>query len=365
MTVADRARALRPVPHAAEVTGPRTLLIRRGGWLSMRVRARTVVVVAVLVVVAVVAAVLALGVGEYRVDPATVLAVLTGQNTGFDSVVVLEWRMPRILLALVLGAVLGMSGAIFQALTRNPLGSPDIIGFGIGAYTGALVALAAFGGGYYVMAGGAIVGGMIAAVAVYALAYRSGVAGFRLIVVGIAVSAVLNSVNQWIVIKIDLKQAITASVWSQGTLSGVEWTQLVPVAVCSAVAIVAVGALGSQLAVLQMGDDAAGALGVRVERVRLAYLVVGVVLVAVATAAAGPISFVALAAPQLARRLSGSAGVGLVGSAAMGAVLLLVSDLVAQTVLAPTQLPVGAVTVCVGGLYLVYLLITQVRKGRG
>nr|WP_253647954.1 iron chelate uptake ABC transporter family permease subunit [Williamsia deligens] len=331
----------------------------------MRVRSRTVVVVAVLGVLAVVSAVFALGVGEYRVDPATVVSVLTGQNTGFDSVVVLEWRMPRILLALVIGAVLGISGAIFQALTRNPLGSPDIIGFGIGAYTGALIALAAFGGGYYLMAGGAIVGGLVAAVAVYALAYRSGVAGFRLIVVGIAVSAVLNSINQWIVIKIDLKQAITASVWSQGTLSGVEWAQLVPVAVCSAVAIAAVCALGRQLGVLQMGDDAAGALGVRVERVRLAYLVVGVVLVAVATAAAGPISFVALAAPQLARRLSGAAGVGLVGSAAMGAVLLLVSDLVAQTVFAPTQLPVGAVTVCVGGVYLVYLLVTQVRKGRG
>ena len=343
----------------------RSLVLRRGAAFSMRIRVRSVVVVAVLVVVAVVAAVVALGVGEYRVDPATVVAVLTGQDTGFDSVVVLEWRMPRILMALVLGAVLGISGAIFQALTRNPLGSPDIIGFGIGAYTGALVALAAFGGGYYLTAGGAIVGGMIAAVAVYALAYRSGVAGFRLIVVGIAVSAILNSVNQWIVITIDLKQAITASVWSQGTLSGIEWAQLVPVLFCCAAAIVAVCALGSQLSVLQMGDDAAGALGVRVERARLQYLVVGVVLVAVATAAVGPISFVALAAPQLARRLSGAAGVGLVASAAMGAVLLLVSDLAAQTVLAPTQLPVGAVTVCVGGLYLVWLLIAQVRKGRG
>jgi iron complex transport system permease protein len=342
----------------------RSLVVRYGDAVSLRVRARTVVVVAVLVVIASVTAVFAVGVGEYRVDPATVLAVLTGRESGFDSVVVLEWRMPRILLALILGAVLGISGAIFQALTRNPLGSPDIIGFGIGSCTGALVAIAAFGGGYYLMAGGAIVGGMVAAVAVYALAYRSGIAGFRLVVVGIAVSAVLNSVNQWIVITIDLKQAITASVWSQGTLSGVEWAQLVPVAVCSAAALLAVCALGSQLGVLQMGDDAAGALGVRVERARLYYLVVGVVLVAVATAAAGPISFVALAAPQLARRLSGAAGVGLVASAAMGAVLLLVSDLVAQTVLAPTQLPVGAVTVCVGGLYLVWLLVTQVRRGR-
>jgi iron complex transport system permease protein len=212
------------------------------------------------------------------------------------------------------------------------------------------------------MAAGALVGGLLTAVVVYALSYRNGLAGFRLIVVGIAVSAVVNSVNQWIVIKIDFHTAVTASVWNQGALSGQSWTQVLPMAVCLAVTAVVLVLLGPQLPVLQMGDDAAGALGVRPERARLAYLVVGVGLVALGCAAAGPISFVALAAPQIARRLTASPGVGLAPSAAMGAVLLLISDVIAQQLFSTTELPVGAVTVSLGGMYLVYLLIARARQ---
>ena len=205
-------------------------------------------------------------------------------------------------------------------------------------------------------------GGLLTAVVVYALSYRNGLAGFRLIVVGIAVCAVVNSVNQWIVIKIDFHTAVTASVWNQGTLSGQSWTQVLPMTVCLAVAAVVLVILGPQLPVLQMGDDAAGALGVRPERARLAYLVVGVGLVALGCAAAGPISFVALAAPQIARRLVASPGVGLVPSAAMGAVLLLISDVIAQQLFSAIELPVGAVTVSLGGIYLVWLLIAHPRR---
>ena len=344
--------------------GTRQFVLRRGPWLSLRASWRTITVLSVLGVGAVVLAVFALGVGEYPVSPAGVVEVLTGQNHSFDEVVVLDYRMPRILLALVIGAALGISGAIFQALTRNPLGSPDVIGFEIGAYTGALVAIGLLGGSYYTTAAGAIIGGLITAAVVYALAYKNGVAGFRLIVVGIAVGAVLSSVNQWIIIKIKLQQAITASIWQQGSLNGLEWAQLYPVLVCVAVALIALVAIGPQLPILQMGDDAAGALGVRPERARIAYFVVGVVLVAVSTAAAGPIAFVALAAPQLARRLTGAPGVGMVSSAVMGAFLLLFSDLVAQKIVAPAQLPVGAVTVSVGGLYLISLLVLQARRTR-
>ena len=266
------------------------------------------------------------------------------------------------LMALLIGAALGVSGAIFQALTRNALGSPDIIGINSGAYTGALIVIAGIGGGYYAVAAGALIGGLVTAVVVYALSYRNGLAGYRLIVVGIAVSAVLNSVNQWIVIKLDFHVAVTASVWQQGTLNGLSWTQVLPDDGLPGRGGRDPGRLGPQLPVLQMGDDAAGALGVRPDRARLGYLVVGVGLVAVACAAAGPISFVALAAPQIARRLTASPGVGLVPSAAMGAVLLLVSDVIAQQLFRGSELPVGAVTVSLGGVYLVYLLVTQARQ---
>lgn len=341
--------------------GRRQCVIRVGG-ISARASWRAIIAVGALLAGAVVIAILALGIGKYTVAPADVLGVLLGTNTSFDRVVVLQWRMPRMLMALLIGAALGVSGAIFQALTRNALGSPDIIGINFGAYTGALIVLAGLGGGYYAVAGGALIGGLVTAVLVYALSYQNGLAGYRLIVVGIAVSAVLNSVNQWIVIKLDHHTAVTAAVWQQGTLSGLSWSQVLPMTVCLIVVTAGLLALGPQLPVLQMGDDAAGALGVHPDRARVAYLVLGVALVAVACAAAGPITFIALAAPQIARRITASPGVGLVPSAAMGALLLLVGDIIAAQLFGDNELPVGAVTVSLGGAYLVYLLVTQARR---
>jgi iron complex transport system permease protein len=342
--------------------GHRQLVIRREPLVALRASWRSVGVVTVLGAGAFVLAVFALGVGEYPVSPTEVVAILTGQDQSFASVLVLQWRMPRILLAVLIGAALGVSGAIFQALTRNPLGSPDVIGFDFGAYTGALIAIAVLGGGYYAVAVSAVVGGLATAVVVYLLSYKNGVAGFRLIIVGIAVSAILSSLCQWIILEIKLHQAVTASVWQQGSLSGLDWAQVYPVVTCLAVAVGALLIVGPNLPILQMGDDAAGSLGMNPERLRLAYFAIGVLLVAVAAATAGPISFVALAAPQLARRLTAAPGVGLISAAAMGAFLLLTSDLIALRIFAPTELPVGAVTVTVGGLYLVYLLVVQARR---
>ena len=344
-------------------TAPRRRVVVRTGTWSIRVPVRAVVVVVLLVVGAFGLVVLATGAGKYPVAPADVLGVFTGANTGFDRVVVLEWRLPRAVMAVLVGAALGMSGAIFQALTRNPLGSPDIIGLNVGAYTGALVAIVAFGGGYYPTAAGALVGGLLSSAVVFLLSLRNGsLSGFRLIIIGIAVSALLYSVNDWFVIKVDLRTAASASVWQQGDISGASWAQTVPMAVCLAVAVAVLLVLGQRLQILQLGDDAAGGLGVDTARTRIRYFLVGVALVAVAAAAAGPISFVALAAPQLGRMLTGSAGVGLAPSAAMGGFLLLASDVAAQRVLPPHQLPIGSVTVVFGGGYLIWLLLIQSRR---
>lgn len=334
----------------------------RFGPVAVRASMRAVAVVSMLLCGAAVLAVLAIGFGKYQVAPADVLGVLTGTNTSFDRVVILEWRMPRMLMALLVGAAFGLSGAIFQALTRNPLGSPDIIGINAGAYTGALAIIATSSASYYAVAGGALAGGLATAVAVYALSYRRGVAGYRLIVVGIAVSAMLNSANQWIVIKLDHHTAVTAAVWQQGSLSGMTWAQVIPMAVCLAALSTVLLGMGPRLPVLQLGDDAAAALGVHPERARAGYLVVGVGFVALACAAAGPIAFIALAAPQLARRLTAGPGVALVPAAAMGALLLLVCDVIAQRMFGDNAIPVGPVTVSLGGSYLVYLLITQTRR---
>ncbi|MEV4707057.1 iron chelate uptake ABC transporter family permease subunit [Actinoplanes sp. NPDC049316] len=342
--------------------GRRVLTVRAGGHVSGRMAVRPAIVCVVLAAAALAAAVLALGTGEFTLPPRQVLEALAGEGTRAARLVVVEWRLPRVLLALMIGAALGLAGAIFQALTRNPLGSPDVIGFNTGAYTGVLVVTVFVGNGYHLTAAGALVGGLATAAVVYVLAFKRGVQGFRLIMVGIAISAMLGSANQWFVTKADLQAAFAAALWGQGSLNGLGWAQVTPVAVALGVLCLVLIAYGPRLALLEMGEDAAAGLGVQVARVRLAYLVVGVALTAVATAAAGPVSFVALAAPQLAQRLTRTPGIALVPSAVMGAFLLMVSDWLAQRAFAPTQLPVGVVTVSVGGIYFVWLLVRQARR---
>jgi len=314
----------------------------------------------VLAVVATTAAVIGLGVGEIRISAVDVVRTLVGETSPTLETVVTQWRLPRVLLAVMFGAALGLAGAIFQSLTRNPLGSPDVIGFDAGAYTGAVTTIILAGSTSLVIPG-ALVGGIVTALLVYLLAYRSGVHGFRLIVVGIAVTAMLGSLNSYLVLKAPVEVAQMAAVWGAGSLNGLEWFEVRWGALSIAVALLVVVGAGRQLAALDLGDDAAAALGVRVERSRLALLLGGTALTATVTALAGPIAFVALAAPQVARRLTRSAGVRMVPSAAMGACLLIVADLIGQHAF-PAVVPVGLVTVVVGGLYLVWLLVRQARK---
>lgn len=299
--------------------------------------------------------------GDYGLPFSEVARALSGRGDGMAGMIVLEWRLPRALLALLLGAALGVSGAIFQSLTRNPLGSPDIIGFSAGAHTGALVVMLIFSGGYYETAVGALGGGIATAVAVYALTWRQGVDGFRLIVVGIGIAAMLSAANVWMIRKAELQVAMSAAMWAAGSLNGLGLDRLLPAALALALLMPAALMLARPLRQLELGDDAAMASGVSPERVRVCLALVGVALVALVTAAAGPIGFIALAAPQLARRLVRSAGVALVPSALMGGLLLIASDWAAQHAFG-FQLPVGVMTFNVGGLYFIWLLVSEARK---
>ena len=333
--------------------------------MSFRIDLRSALVTTVLCAIAVVVGLIALTTGSYQLTVPEVLDVLLripAGGSGPEHLVVVDWRLPRVLLALVLGACLGVSGAIFQSLTRNPLGSPDVIGFSTGAYTGAIAVIILTGGGYYATAGGALGGGILTAAAVYLLAYRRGVQGFRLIIVGIGVSAMLSSVNTWLIVNAELETAMSAAVWGAGSLNGLTWDQAAPATLLALLLGLGVAALTPRMPLLEMGDDTARGLGLGAERTRLALTVLGVALTALATAAAGPIAFVALCAPQLAKRLVGGAAAVIVPAAAMGAALLGASDLLAQRAFVETQLPVGVVTVCVGGIYLVWLLVKEARR---
>ncbi|ODT72518.1 MAG: iron ABC transporter permease [Pelagibacterium sp. SCN 63-23] len=333
-----------------------------GGALSQRVDIRAATICLLLLLLAFAVALVTLASGEFQVPFADVVRALLGQAEGRVHMVVVEWRLPRTALAILLGAALGLAGAIFQSLTRNPLGSPDIIGFDAGAYTGALVVITLLGGSYFAVAGGALLGGLLTALLVYLLAYRRGVQGFRLIIVGIGVSAMLNSLNTWMLLRAKLEVAMAAAVWGAGSLNGLGLDRLSYAGTFLLVLIPLALMMSRPMAQLELGDDAARALGVNAERNRLALLFLGVALTATVTATAGPIGFVALAAPQLARRLTLSPGISMLPSAAMGALLLVSADFLAQRTFAPTQLPVGIVTVSLGGVYFAWLLLREARR---
>ena len=331
------------------------------------ITSRPVVVGAALAAATAALVVLALGMGDYPLSPAEVLSALVGPlvsgSPDFSSTVVLEWRLPRITAAVVFGAALAVAGALFQTLTRNPLGSPDIIGFSTGAYTGVILATVVFGGAFVGTTGGAILGGLGTALLVYLLAYRKGVQGYRLIIVGIGVTAALHAVNSWILIRAETEVAMSAAIWGAGSLSLTSWSDVLPAVGIVLAALPLILASVRPMRQLELGDDVASSHGVKVEPTRLMILGVGVLLTALVTATAGPIAFVALAAPQIARRLARSTGIPLTHSALTGAFLLLGADMVAQQALAQ-PIPVGMVTVILGGAYLCFLLVSDGRRER-
>lgn len=340
------------------------LLVRRGA-LSVRVRRRVLLVAALSVVALLGLAVVGLGLGEYPVAPGQVLAALTGRaEDPLAAYFVSEVRAPRVLTALSVGAALGVAGAIFQNVTGNPLGSPDIIGFTTGAATGALVQIILVGADTRGVALGALLGGLLTAALVHALTRRHGLSGQRLVLVGLGVGAALAALNTLLVVRASLVAAQTAAQWLAGSLNAVLWPRAALTMAAVGVLLALVVPFARPLSMLVLGDDICRAAGIPLQRVRTGAVLLAVCLVSVATAATGPIAFVALAAPQIARRLAGTAAPGLVGPALTGALMVLGSDLVAQRLLAPTELAVGVVTGAVGGLYLIVLLTTEWRKAQ-
>lgn len=334
------------------------------GGLSLRLDVRAVVVGLVLLVLALAAGIALIGSGDYPLAPGEVIATLTGGGDPGARFVVQDLRLPRILVGLLVGIAFGIAGAVFQTVSRNPLGSPDVLGFAQGSSVGALIAIVYFQAGTFAVAAGAVAGGVATGVAIFLLAWKRGIHGYRFVLVGIGASAMLYAMVLYLMTKANIVEATRATTWMTGSLNGRDWNQVGPLAAVCAVLIPLLLLHGRPLRMLEMGDDAAYALGVRVDRVRIVVLLAAVVLVAAATAAAGPISFVALTAPQLARRLTRSPGPNLLPAALMGAVLLVAADWASQRLFGADQLPVGVLTGVLGGGYLLWLLAVERKAGR-
>ncbi|WP_158848205.1 FecCD family ABC transporter permease [Saccharothrix deserti] len=344
----------------------------RLGPVSGPLRWRPFVVVVVGLGLLVLAAAVSVARGDFPIPLGQVFDVLLGGGQRGQRFIVLDLRLPRALTGLFVGAALGVAGAVFQSIARNPLASPDILGVTWGAGAGA-VSVITFAGTLGAVDGtmarvgvplASLAGGLLAGLLVYGLAWRRGIEGFRLVLVGIGISAVAGNFTHYLLTVGDVTDAARVMVWITGSLNGRGWEHVVPVGLALALLIPAALVGTRLLGALQFDDDTVRGLGVRLNGARSVMLLLAVVLAAVATAAAGPVAFVALASPQIALRLAGTATPPLLGSAVVGGLLVVVSDLVARLAFGGFELPVGVVTAVLGAPYLMYLLVRSRREAR-
>lgn len=334
-------------------------VVARGRRARSR-RRRTVLGVLVLAVLAV--AVAALCVGDRSYAPSEVLRVLLGEQVPGASFNVGVLRAPRVLTGILVGLAFGAGGVVFQTMLRNPLASPDIIGVSGGSSAAAVVAITVFGVSGPALSLVAVVAGLVVAVVIYVLSWRGGVHGARLVLVGIAVGAMLDSVIAYAMTRAGVYDANEALRWLTGSLNSAFWPGVGPLTVALGVLLPVLLVLARRLPPLQLGDDAAAGLGVHPDRSRFALLLVAVAVIAVATAATGPIAFVAFLAGPIAHRLVRGTGQLVVPAALVGALLVLAADLVGQHLLVH-RFPVGVVTGVLGAPYLLWLLARTNRSG--
>lgn len=333
--------------------------------VSARISARTVSVCGMIFGLVVLAGAVNVSVGDFPIPLSEVFPAIVGQGDADSDFIVRALRLPRSLTGMLVGAAFGMSGAIFQSIARNPLAAPGIIGINAGASFAAVLVIVALDPNTIGVAAGALVGALGAAIAIYVLAYRRGISGYRLVLVGIGVTAVLGSLTSYLLTRANIYDVARATVWLTGSLNGRGWEHVGPVGAAMLVLIPATLLLGRHLRGLQLGDDTARGLGVRIEVTRGGLILTGVGLAATAVASAGPIVFVDLIAPQIARRLTGSAAGALVPAALTGALITLGADLVGRQAFGAVELPVGVVTAIVGTPFFLWLLARANRVGKG
>lgn len=332
--------------------------------LDRRTRSVSIALLAALAV----ALALAMYLGDFALAPGDIVQALVSPFTGIKTpgadFIVLNVRLPRAVLAILSGAAFALSGSIFQTLLRNPLASPDIIGISSGASAAAVFCIIVLGWGGALLSAGAVVGALAAALAIYVLAWRDGLSPFRVVLIGIAVAAIFGAVISYLFTRARIFEVQQAMGWLIGSLNAATPGKILPLALAMLVLVPAALVLSRGLAALPLGDDTAKGLGVRVEPTRLGLIVIAVILSAFATAATGPVAFVAFVSGPIARRLLATGRVGLVPSMLVGALVMTASDLIAQHAVPSTQLPVGVVTGLLGATFLIWLLVNANRTGR-
>lgn len=327
--------------------------------VSLQVERRAVLVIAVLVLLVLLAAVLGTSLGSDVISPLEVLRTILGLNAGEYDFVVLTLRLPRVLLSLLVGAALGMSGAILQGVIRNPLASPDVIGITGGAAAVAVGFVTLLGGAVSIklLPAFAVAGALVTSMVIYALAWKAGVAPIRLVLIGVGISAITSAGTTFMLIISPFYTAGQAYIWLTGSVYGASWTDVYTIIPVILLVVPLALWLARSLNAQEFGDDLATGLGVTVERHRFALLLCSVLLAGFAVAVAGTLGFAGLIAPHIARKLAGRMFGGLLlVSALTGALLVFGADLVGRTAFLPLDVPAGVFTAGIGAPFFLYLL---------
>ncbi len=334
--------------------------VRLGKRVSFRLDRRALPVLLVLLFLLLAVAVLSVSYGEYKIAPLDVVRATLGLETGNDDypLVVRLFRLPRIVLAALVGAALAVSGAVLQGITHNPLADPGILGISSGAALAAVSLLIYFTAAPALLLPWAAFGGaLLTAALIYLLAWRGGSSPLRLILIGIGFAAAAQALTTLLVVFGDISDVQRAFVWLSGSVYGRGWADVRVLALWLAVLLPLTFLSARQLNTLSLGDESATGLGVGLERTRAFLSLLSVALAAGAVAAAGTVGFVGLVAPHITRRLVGPGHEGLLPASALtGALLVVTADLIGRTVIAPSQLPAGLVTAVIGAPYFMYLL---------
>ncbi|NJM72081.1 MAG: iron ABC transporter permease [Scytonema sp. RU_4_4] len=341
-------------------------LVIRSQAISFRIDRRVPVMLLCLAVVIVVAMVMNLGRGEYPISPWDIVKTVLGFDTGNPdhSFVIHNLRLPRTLVAFMVGVALSISGTIFQGLTRNPLADPGIIGINAGASLAAVTVIVLFPSApIYTLPLSAFAGALLMAVLIYLLAWNKGSSPILLILMGIGLSAIASAITSLMITFGNIYDVSNALVWLAGSVYGRTSEQVFSFLPWLVIFVPMALTLARHLNALNLGDDVAKSLGSRVEWQRGLLVLVGVALAGAGVATAGNIGFVGLIAPHLGRQLVGATHEGLIPtSALLGGVIVVMADFFGRTLFAPIEIPCGVVTAVIGAPYFLYLLIRNRKK---
>lgn len=334
------------------------------GKISYLIDKKAVVTVFGLMMIAFVLFVISTGMGEMAISPLAVVQVFFGGGSEMERLVIQSFRLPRIIVALMVGISLAVAGGLLQGMIRNPLASPDILGITGGASVAVVGFLAYFSDDNNAltvsiewMPVSAFAGAAIVAFLVYFLSWKNGVSPVRLVLIGIGISAMMQALTTLMMIMGPIYRASQANIWITGTVHGSTWGNVAVLVPWTLILVVIAFVLARSVNVQELGEDIATGVGGSVQRQRFALLLVSTALVASSVAFAGGIGFVGLMAPHMARRLVGSAfGALLPVSALIGGILVMVADLIGRTMFSPLEIPAGVFTASIGAPYFIYLL---------